>query len=94
MEISSSAPSIDLTSTLQNGDAFSSGSVTGTGDSGAAFINNTLGSQVDTQSQAIGAGITPEDTEQLSSAAETAFASVFFSLLQNILSEAQNNSGS
>jgi len=35
-----------------------------------------------------------QETAQLSEAAETAFASVFFSLLQNILSEAQNNSGS
>ena len=33
-----------------------------------------------------------QETQQLNEAAETAFASVFFSLLQNILSEAQNNS--
>jgi len=35
-----------------------------------------------------------EGVNQLDEAATTAFASVFFSLLQNILSEAQNNSGS
>ncbi len=35
-----------------------------------------------------------QEAQQLNSSAETAFASVFFSLLQNILSEAQSNSGS
>jgi len=35
-----------------------------------------------------------EGVSQLDEAATTAFASVFFSMLQNILSEAQNNSNS
>lgn len=35
-----------------------------------------------------------DQADQLSSGAETAFAAVFFSLLQNVLSEAQNNSSS
>lgn len=33
-----------------------------------------------------------DQADQLSSGAESAFAAVFFSLLQNVLSEAQNNS--
>ena len=35
-----------------------------------------------------------QDAAQLTEGAETAFAAVFFSLLQNVLSEAQNNSSS
>lgn len=48
------------------------------------------------QTQVTGSGgnTLANDTEKLNTAAETAFASVFFSLLRNILSEAQNNSGS
>lgn len=33
-----------------------------------------------------------DQVDQLNAGAEAAFASVFFSLLQNVLSEAQNNS--
>jgi hypothetical protein len=106
MEINSaSQPNLNLSSELRQGDAFVNGSVTGRGDSGSATINSTLGSQTDSQSATIGdpqltlgseqaaEGLTGQ-TEQLSQAAETAFASLFFSMLQNILSEAQSNSGS
>lgn len=47
--------------------------------------------QDQTVTDATTGGLAQEAT-QLNEAAETAFASVFFSLLQNILSEAQNNS--
>lgn len=43
--------------------------------------------------QADASGLASE-ADQLSEAAETAFASLFFSMLQNILGEAQKNSGS
>jgi hypothetical protein len=99
MEISNSAPSIGLTSNLSEGDAFSNVDVSGTGSQGGAVLSNTLGSQTDVQGQLaggpqLGATAAVPDNTQLESAAETAFASVFFSLLQNILAEAQNNSGS
>lgn len=62
---------------------------------------NNIGAQQPTlptnvQDQAVSAGTSniAEQSQQIDSAAENAFASVFFSLLQNILSEAQNNSGS
>ena len=60
---------------------------------------NNLGSQApalpsNVQDQAVNSTNTQlgQEVQQLETAAETAFASVFFSLLQNILSEAQNNS--
>lgn len=106
MEINSAGqPPINLSSDLRQGDAFSTGTVTGRGDQGSAMLTNTLGSQTDVQTGTIGdpqltlgseqaaEGLTGQ-TEQLSQAAETAFASLFFSMLQNILSEAQSNSGS
>ncbi len=106
MEINSaSQPNLNLSSELRQGDAFASGSVTGTGDSGSATLDTRVGSLTDSQSATIGdpqltlgseqaaEGLTGQ-TEQLSQAAETAFASLFFSMLQNILSEAQSNSGS
>lgn len=58
---------------------------------GDALSNGALSGAAD---QGAAAGTLGAETAELSSAAETAFASVFFSLLQNILSEAQNNSGS
>lgn len=104
MEINSaSQPPINLSSNLRQGDAFLNGTVTGNGSQGNATLNSTLGSQTDNQSATIGdpqltldpqqatQGIA-EQSEQLSEAAETAFGSLFFSMLQNILSEAQNNS--
>lgn len=106
MEINSaSQPNLNLSSELRQGDAFASGSVTGRGDSGSATLDTTVGTLTDSQSATIGdpqltlgseqaaEGLTGQ-TEQLSQAAETAFASLFFSMLQNILSEAQSNSGS
>lgn len=63
---------------------------------------NNIGAQQPTlptnvQDQAVSdaaVGGLEQEANQLNSSAETAFASLFFSLLQNILSEAQNNSGS
>jgi len=62
---------------------------------------NNIGAQQPTlptnlQDQAVSTGTNniAQETAQFNSAAENAFAAVFFSLLQNILSEAQNNSGS
>ncbi len=57
---------------------------------------NNVGSQAPTnlQDQAIGTEGGEQSVKQLAEAAETASASLFFSLLQNILGEAQSNSGS
>lgn len=106
MEINSTRqPDINLTSDLRQGDAFSSGTVRGIGDQGTATLNSSVGTLSESQTATIGdpqltlgseqtaEGLTGQ-SEQLSQAAETAFASLFFSMVQNILSEAQSNSGS
>lgn len=108
MEINSASPSLNLGINQSQGDAFSNLNVTGRGDSGVATGTSTLGDNTITRTQTLGdpqlttnlqsAGDPAQnpaaaENSQSSEAAETAFASVFFSLLQNILSEAQNNSG-
>jgi hypothetical protein len=108
MEINSASSPLNLGINQTQGDAFSNINVTGRGDSGGATATSTLGNETITASQTIGGpqlttnlqdagnpaqNVAAAGQDQGSEAAETAFASVFFSLLQNILSEAQSNSG-
>ncbi len=60
---------------------------------------NPTDSATNAAAPGVNPSVAPADTatsqaQELNAAAETAFASVFFSMLQNILAEAQNNSGS
>lgn len=54
----------------------------------------TLPTNVQDQTVSTQASSLAQESEQLNEAAVNASASLFFSLLQNILGEAQNNAGS
>lgn len=84
-------------------DSIASGNFTGIADPSGTSINGNLDVVGNASGQINGSAATngatselslQQGSEQLTEAATTATASVFFSLLQNILSEAQNNSGS